>query len=628
MPPLRLTPILFCVALAGLAETGPKPIESTSDYQALLDASLTARPTEAQRLFERAVQVRVQSGELDESHARLAAHRQVAAALAARGVWMEAAAQADSALRYAQSLQETGLIIRLHLDRAAYLQKAGDVSIALACLDRADPLLRLTPDADAELESALLRAKLLSGNPSTRPEAEAIYHRLLAVPGVDALRVELARARGARIDQPQLFQERWSRVHEIAVSREDPAVVAEAADQLGRIACSLGDYALAARHFTAAEESAVPPERTVGVWLDVVKAYSRVDDRSRARRAIAAASALTDERRAPARAAILQEATGELLAREGDYPAAFAALRRANELRRAPAGQPQMMPITRLTPSPSKEQVAAAAELAAARNTLREVELERALLLQRQTLGTSVVAVLVAALLGLAYAYKRRSVAALAAARDNAELRADRTHWQMLRYQLNPHFLFNALSSLGGLVVTNPTAAGRVVDRLSEFCQLALRGSHEGLRSLAEEFEVLRAYLDVEQVGHGEALAVDLVLSPAAAPRLVPPLLLQPLVENALKYGGETSDDRLEITISAGLSVDGKTLEIEVANTGRWIERERESQQRDAVGLANVRERLARMGAPTDALTVAHADGWVRVHLRLPALAAPMATTP
>lgn len=415
----------------------------------------------------------------------------------------------------------------------------------------------------------------------------------------------------------ELHDDRWRTVLAAARGRSLSISIAEASDRLGYSSYSRKQIAEAAAHFATADDLGVPSFRDAATWISVIDSYSQIGDLPRAHRSVAAATAQIDREREPGAAADLHEARGSLLAREGDFAAAYRELNEANALRRRRDATRESMPLGRIAAHPSPRDAETAAELAAVRSALREAELERSQLRQRQVAGVATVAALLASLLGLAYAYKRRTAAALAAERDSAELRADRSHWQMLRYQLNPHFLFNALSSLSGLIVTNPAAAGRVIERLSEFCQLALRDANEELRTLAREIEVLRAYLDVELAGAGEDLTVAYAIEPATLHCLVPPLLLQPLVENALKYGAQTSEERLDLVITVRAPESGR-LEIEIANTGRWIEPGRTPRNREAVGLANVRDRLARLGQSAD-LTFSHDGHWVRARLRLPA---------
>ncbi|MCW5549355.1 MAG: histidine kinase, partial [Opitutaceae bacterium] len=551
------------------------------DYGELLQAASTASNLRQPEYVDRATAVRVQADGMDEIPARIAVYRDLAAVFAGREAWADAAAQIGTALTLARPLGEPDLIISLYLEEAGHRYRTEDQSLVRPLLDAADAMISKLGRRAAWTESRLLRAASLSRDRQRHDhaQADAIYESLLAEPDADRFRIELHRARHTRFDRSELFTVRWTTVLGLARERADAAVEAEACDQLGNAAHARGDHQGAARLFARAEESSAPPPREVQTWLRVVTTYNLVDDRPRAHRALSAAAKQIDDRN-PGAAADLHEARGTLLGRERSFEEAYRELARAMELRRRRDATRQAIPFARIAPMTSRRNTETAAELAAVRNALREAELGRTQLLQRQTAGLATVAVLLAALLGLAYAYKRRSAAALAIARHNAELRADRTHWQMLRYQLNPHFLFNALSSLGGLVATDPPAAGRVIERLSEFCQLALKGSSEDLRTLAHELEIIRAYLDVEQAGAGDTLSVRFDIAPAALPCLVPPLLLQPLVENALKYGGETSADHLEVTVTARRSADGATLEIEVANTGRWIERERGSRPR------------------------------------------------
>ena len=337
--------------------------------------------------------------------------------------------------------------------------------------------------------------------------------------------------------------------------------------------------------------------------------------------------AATDESAQPGWAADFENQRASILAQQGDHAAAYAALCRAETLRQAQAKANIRPTLIRMVPQTTQQESREAAELAAVRAALREAELTQSLLRQRVAFIAGAGALLLAVALGIAYSYKRKAAAALAAARDAAELRAERTHWQMLRYQLNPHFLFNALSSLSGLVATDPPAARRVIGRLSDFCRFALQRTTHDLRTVAEEIQVLDAFLDVEKAGAGGNLRTTFAIAPAVSTCLLPPLLLQPLVENALKYGGHDDTPELEVAVSARPHPAGDQLVIEIANNGTWIEpatRPRRGRASGGIGLTNVRERLARVGAGPDALTIeATHDGWVRVRLTLPLLSGP-----
>ncbi len=617
--------VTFLLPALGFADAGDKP--GQPDYNAAIAATASSIGPEAEAAFQQAVAHRVRNG-MDEIHAKIAARRDVASLHAGKNAWANAASQLGLAVQLAEPLGEPRLLLDLLLFNARCRRNANDPKTAAQAVRYAGEIGRALGRPEAVAEAELLRAELLF-EMREFDELEAAYAFLFAQPDLDALRLEHHRARHTRLDAPEPSGERWGRVRALARTAGRREIEAEALDKLGHVESLRRNYAEAARHFAAAEAIAVPLDRNAATWLTIIEVNSAIDNRVATRTAIENAFALVTPDKDPGRAAVLHEARGDLLGREGDFAAGYRDFQRANELRRKFNAGRQTVPMAKVAPMAAPADMRSSAQLAAVSAALREAELKRSRLRQRQSLGLAVVAVLAAALLGLAYAYKRRSAAILAAARDNAELRADRTHWQMLRYQLNPHFLFNALSSLGGLVATNSATASRVIDRLSEFCQLALKGSTEDLRTLGQELEIIRAYLDVEQAGAGDTLTVRFDVAPATLPCLVPPLLLQPLVENALKYGGETSDDRLEVAISAHRGPDGANLEIEVTNTGRWIERGGEALGRDSIGIANVRERLARFGGDSAALTFAHDAHWVRARLRLPAReAAPGSRTP
>ena len=176
---------------------------------------------------------------------------------------------------------------------------------------------------------------------------------------------------------------------------------------------------------------------------------------------------------------------------------------------------------------------------------------------------------------------ERRALAATALARQ-AELQA-------LRAQLNPHFLFNALNSTGALISEDPARAERVLDELARFLRHSLNGPAAGEAPLAEEMAAIRAYLGIEQLRYEQQLEVAIDASPLALERRVPPLLFQPLVENAVKYGMRTSPMPLKVAI--GADAVGESLRLTVRHTGRLLPQGADVPG-TGVGLANVRRRL------------------------------------
>lgn len=200
----------------------------------------------------------------------------------------------------------------------------------------------------------------------------------------------------------------------------------------------------------------------------------------------------------------------------------------------------------------------------------------------------------------------------------SARLAEEKARLEMLRYQLNPHFLFNTLVSIRASLPADATTAQGMVERLSDFCRLTLHRSGGGeLTNLREEMKLLRVYLEIEQARWGDLLRTQLDCEPAIEETPLPHFLLLPLVENALKYGRATSPDRIEVRVTAR-SAPEQGLVLEVANTGEWVAPETKGSIASlGIGLDNLRERLARHYPGSHALEITPGAGWVTVTLRL-----------
>lgn len=194
-----------------------------------------------------------------------------------------------------------------------------------------------------------------------------------------------------------------------------------------------------------------------------------------------------------------------------------------------------------------------------------------------------------------------------------AEARATDARLRALTGQLNPHFLFNALSSLRGLVRRDPERAESVITRLAAFLRYALVRPRRPEVSLGEEIDFIEAYLDVERTRLGNALEAEIEVEADAAAAAVPPFLLQPLVENALKHAPRESDESPRLVLRA--RHDGERLRVEIANPGTLSPGSREG---TGIGLENLRERLEHYYADRHVLELREEDGWVRARLEIP----------
>ncbi len=187
---------------------------------------------------------------------------------------------------------------------------------------------------------------------------------------------------------------------------------------------------------------------------------------------------------------------------------------------------------------------------------------------------------------------------------ERLEAQATSAQLAMLRYQLNPHFLFNTLNSISTLVLLKQTEpANAMLTRLSGFLRHTLVTQPGGKVSVAQEVETLKLYLDIERMRFEERLRTVFKVETAAAQASIPSLLLQPLVENAIKYAVSPQEEGARISLTA--QVIGNRLRVTVADTGPGlqgrplVQRKYDSSEArtgtvsTGVGLANIRDRLA-----------------------------------
>ncbi|RUO25730.1 sensor histidine kinase [Aliidiomarina minuta] len=170
---------------------------------------------------------------------------------------------------------------------------------------------------------------------------------------------------------------------------------------------------------------------------------------------------------------------------------------------------------------------------------------------------------------------------------------AHQSQLKMLRYQLNPHFLFNTLNAISTLILVQENkAANKMMAKLSDFLRFSLDNEPIKRIPLSRELEVMMLYLDIEKVRFEERLQVTTSVSESASRGLVPSMLLQPIIENSIKYAIARLEEGGLIEIRA--KVDGEDLLIEVADNGPvpFSEPKTTYNGRTGVGLSNTRQRL------------------------------------
>lgn len=213
---------------------------------------------------------------------------------------------------------------------------------------------------------------------------------------------------------------------------------------------------------------------------------------------------------------------------------------------------------------------------------------------------------------------QRNSEAAKAARAESAAQEAQLT---MLRYQLNPHFLFNTLNAVQSLVSSQRTErATQMIASLSEFLRYSLYTDGKKLVSVEQELEAIALYLNIEQARFRERLTVNYDIDPEARAELMPSMLLQPLVENAIKFAVAPSEQGGSISIAA--QREGYFLELSITDSGYGHSHKSEFEG-TGVGLQNIRQRLENSyGSDFSFQLLATDAGGMRAEIRLPLFSA------
>ena len=219
-------------------------------------------------------------------------------------------------------------------------------------------------------------------------------------------------------------------------------------------------------------------------------------------------------------------------------------------------------------------------------------------------------------LVGLAHAleYRRESERRTL---DSAHLetRLIEAQLQSLQRQLQPHFLFNTLNAISGLMRTDVEAADRMMDRLGDLLRMALDSSNVQEVPLKDELEMLQKYLDIEQARFGHRLSVQMRIVPETLSAQVPNFLLQPLVENAVRHGVAPHTRPGRITIEA--SHEGERLVLRIRDSGEGVAPHYLTLLNQGVGLTNTRARLEHLYRADHAFVFSN-DGGFCVTISIP----------
>jgi two-component system, LytTR family, sensor kinase len=210
-------------------------------------------------------------------------------------------------------------------------------------------------------------------------------------------------------------------------------------------------------------------------------------------------------------------------------------------------------------------------------------------------------------------------ISRLKAELTQAQLQVTEAQLQALKMQLHPHFLFNTLNSISALLDEDVDAADQMLARLGDLLRLTLENSGAQQVTLQEELEFLRCYLEIERVRFHDRLAVTMHIEPETLEARVPNLILQPIVENAIRHGIASRIAPGEIEIRAGRA--GEALRLLVKDNGPGLQRSGapNGRAREGLGLANTRARLQQLYGSAHRFEIADVpEGGLQVTIDMP----------
>jgi two-component system LytT family sensor kinase len=225
-----------------------------------------------------------------------------------------------------------------------------------------------------------------------------------------------------------------------------------------------------------------------------------------------------------------------------------------------------------------------------------------------------------ALLLGIAHLliyyrrFREREQAAAQLAKGLTEARL-----QALKMQLQPHFLFNTLNAISALIPAEAQPARRMVARLGDLLRTTLEHEETQEVTLREELAFLQPYLEIEQARLADRLTVVMNIAPETLNARVPHLILQPLVENAVRHGIASRIEPGRVEISSSRGSDGRFLQLEIRDDGRGLGRDSDGRSRKGVGLGNIRSRLEQLYGTNHRFKIENqAEGGVLVRIGIP----------
>jgi two-component system, sensor histidine kinase ChiS len=212
---------------------------------------------------------------------------------------------------------------------------------------------------------------------------------------------------------------------------------------------------------------------------------------------------------------------------------------------------------------------------------------------------------------GINYQIQKRNVLRTKALANVAQLK-------LLRNQMNPHFLFNAHNSIRSMILIDKERAWQMVTELSEFLRYTLLNFNKIEATLEEEINAVNNYLHIEKIRYRDSLEVTFTVNEAAKKCLVPAFFLQPLIENAVKYGMQTS--RMPLKINVAIQFRRKMLSIDVSNTGalgKPAPRATEGDEVHGTSIENIRKRLGILFKNRYSFHLFEKNGWVHVNMKI-----------